>query len=122
MLIDDDPVIRAILGAALGRAGYAVSTAADADEALAVVRESQPTVILVDRLLPGRDGIDLCREIRAEPGLAERALVLLLTADADRVDPASATAAGIDAVLSKSLAPAALTARIEQLLGERAQT
>jgi CheY-like chemotaxis protein len=108
VVIDDDPVIQAILEAVLTSGGYRVELAAEASGAVETVRRARPAAVLVDRMLPGRDGIDLCRDLRADPEPSPRPSIVLLTADADRVRPEQATAAGIDAVVAKPFRPAEL--------------
>jgi CheY-like chemotaxis protein len=120
VVIDDDPVIQAILEAVLSSGGYRVELESEASEAVAAVRRAQPAVVLVDRMLPGRDGIDLCHDLRALggeslPEPSPRPSIVLLTADADRVRPEQATAAGIDAVVGKPFQPAELLELLARL-------
>jgi CheY-like chemotaxis protein len=130
VVIDDDPVIQAILEAVLSSGGYRVELESEASEAVAAVRRAQPAVVLVDRMLPGRDGIDLCHDLRALGGggaprsgaggesssdPSPRPSIVLLTADADRVRPEQATAAGIDAVVGKPFQPAQLLELLARL-------
>jgi CheY-like chemotaxis protein len=115
VVVDDDPVVRAILQAVLGSGGYQVQMAAGADEAMPVIRRSQPAVIFVDRFMPGRDGVQLCRDIRADRELATQPFVVLLTADADRVEPELAASAGINMVLAKPVGPAQLLGLLAEI-------
>lgn len=117
MVIDDDPVIQAILQAVLSSGGYEVAVEPEAAGAVETVRRARPSAVLVDRMLPGRDGIELCRDLRAladgtEPGAPS---IVLLTADADRVRPEQAEAAGIDAVVAKPFQPAQLLELLARL-------
>jgi two-component system response regulator MtrA len=115
VVVDDDPVIQAILEAVLSGGGYRVELAPEASGAVAAVRRTRPAAVLVDRMLPGRDGIDLCRDLRAEPESSSRPSIVLLTADADRVQPELAAAAGIDAVVAKPFQPAELLQLLSRL-------
>jgi two-component system response regulator MtrA len=114
VVIDDDPVIQAILQAVLTSGGYEVELEPEASGAVDAVRRARPTAVLVDRMLPGKDGIDLCRDLRALEGGAAPSIVLL-TADADRVQPEQATAAGIDAVVAKPFQPVELLQLLARL-------
>lgn len=115
MVVDDDPVIQAILEAVLSGGGYRVELVSEASGAVAAVRRARPVAVVVDRMLPGQDGIDLCRDLRAEPEPLPRPSIVLLTADADRVRPELATAAGIDAVVAKPFQPAELLQLLARL-------
>ena len=66
LLIDDDPDICTVMGAALSRKGYQVATASQREDALVKLREEKPALILLDVLLSGTDGRDLCREIKSD--------------------------------------------------------
>ena len=66
LLIDDDPDIRIMMGKMLHKEGYEVETAAGKEEAMAKLAEAKPAVILLDVLLSGADGRQLCREIKAD--------------------------------------------------------
>ena len=68
LLIDDDPDIRIMMGKMLHKEGYEVETAAGKEEAMAKLAETKPAVILLDVLLSGEDGRQLCREIKANEG------------------------------------------------------
>lgn len=114
MVIDDDPVIQAILQAVLSSGGYEVAVEPGAEGAVDAVRRARPAAVLVDRMLPGKDGIDLCRDLR-DLGPSPRPAIVLLTADADRVQPEQATAAGIDAVVAKPFQPAQLLELLARL-------
>jgi CheY-like chemotaxis protein len=115
LVVDDDPVIQAILEAVLTGGGYRVEQASEASAALAAFRRARPATVLVDRMMPGQDGIDVCRDLRAEPEPSPRPVIVLLTADADRVPPELATAAGIDAVVGKPFQPVQLLELLARL-------
>lgn len=65
LLIDDDPDVRTLMSMLLKKQGYEVATASHREEALEKIRESKPSIILLDVLLSGADGRELCREIKA---------------------------------------------------------
>jgi signal transduction histidine kinase len=70
LIVDDDPIVRALMRAALEDAGFAVLEAADGEEASRLCVESRPDLVVVDVLMPGMDGFELCRQLRRHPQLA----------------------------------------------------
>lgn len=117
LLAEDDPVSRAFLHEALAGAGYRLLVADDGGAALALARREPCDGLLLDLNLPGLDGPELLRALRADPAAASRAApALALTAAPDpRLDPAL-SAAGFRAVLGKPIAVVALRAAVAALL------
>ncbi len=90
LVIDDDPVDRRLMAAALEPAGYQVLTAAGGEEGLAAIRRERPAVVLLDLLMPGVDGFTVIEEVRADPAIADVPIVVLtakemLPADRERL-------------------------------------
>lgn len=112
---DDDEDILALVSLRLERAGYEVACVGDGDSAVAVAQERQPDAIVLDVMLPRRNGIQVLTELRADPGLTETK-VLLLSARVNDGDVARGLDAGADAFLAKPFRTTDLVARIEQLL------
>jgi two-component system response regulator MprA len=113
LVVDDEPQLRRALERALKLEGYDVELAGDGDEALAAVASSGPDAVVLDLLMPKRDGLEVCRELRAR---GDRTPVLMLTArDAvsDRVDGLDA---GADDYVVKPFALEELLARLRALL------
>jgi two-component system response regulator MprA len=113
LVVDDEPQLRRALERALKLEGYEVELAADGDEALAAVGGRAPDAIVLDVLMPNRDGLETCRELRSR---GDRTPVLMLTArDAvkDRVDGLDA---GADDYVVKPFALEELLARLRALL------
>jgi two-component system response regulator MprA len=113
LVVDDEPQLRRALERALKLEGYAVEVAADGDEALAALGTASPDAIVLDVLMPKRDGLSVCRELRDR---GDRTPVLMLTArDAveDRVDGLDA---GADDYVVKPFALEELLARLRALL------
>ena len=111
--MDDEPQLRRALERALKLEGYDVELAADGEEALAATAEQRPDAIVLDVLMPKRDGLDVCRELRRRQ---DRTLVLMLTARdgvSDRVDGLDA---GADDYVVKPFALEELLARLRALL------
>ena len=82
LVVDDDTALAEMLGIVLRGEGFEPSFVSDGDKALAAFRETKPDLVLLDLMLPGRDGIDVCRQIRAESGVP----IVMLTAKSDTVD------------------------------------
>ena len=112
-VVDDDPKILSLLRRGLSYAGYVVDLAADGEEGLAVARDRPPDVVVLDVMLPGLDGLEVCRRLRmGEPTLP----VLMLTAK-DRVpDRVAGLDAGADDYLVKPFAFEEFLARLRALM------
>jgi DNA-binding response OmpR family regulator len=100
VLADDEPNIRETLAFILEMEGYAVTQARDGEEALERVREVRPMVLLLDAMMPRRNGFDVCRTIKADPALAGT-VVIMVTALGQRTDRERALAAGADHYVAK---------------------
>ncbi|NHC13035.1 MtrAB system response regulator MtrA [Motilibacter deserti] len=112
LVVDDDPALAEMLGIVLRAEGLEPVFCADGDEALATFRASRPDLVLLDLMLPGRDGIDVCRQIRAESGVP----VVMLTARGDTVDVVVGLEAGADDYVVKPFKPKELVARLRARL------
>jgi DNA-binding response OmpR family regulator len=100
LLVDDDPDIRRILQFTLAAEGYEVNTAADGDEAVAMAADLVPDVMLLDVMMPGRDGYGVLEEVRANPE-TQAIRVLMLSAKATDDDVWAGWRAGADCYLTK---------------------
>ncbi|MGW8374770.1 response regulator transcription factor [Streptomyces sp. ODS28] len=112
LFVEDDEVIRSSLGQALERYGFTVHTADDGLSALELFREVRPDLLLVDVMLPGLDGIGLCRRLR-EQSLTP---ILMLSARGDPFDVVSGLEAGADDYVTKPCESSVIVARIRSLL------
>jgi two-component system response regulator MtrA len=108
LVVDDDAALSEMLGIVLRGEGFEPVFCADGAEALAAFRESKPDLVLLDLMLPGRDGIDVCRAIRAESGTP----IVMLTAKSDTVDVVVGLESGADDYVVKPFKPKELVARI----------
>lgn len=116
LAVDDHPVNLKLIGVLLAGAGYEVRTADDAEAAEAVVASFAPQLILMDLQLPGMDGFELTRRLKADP--QTRSIVIIaMTAYAMKGDDERARAAGCDGYLSKPLDTRALPGIIAGYLG-----
>jgi two-component system response regulator MtrA len=108
LVVDDDQALAEMLGIVLRGEGFEPFFCADGAEAVTAFRESRPDVVLLDLMLPGRDGIDVCRAIRAESGVP----IVMLTARSDTVDVVVGLESGADDYIIKPFKPKELVARI----------
>jgi two-component system, cell cycle response regulator DivK len=102
LVVDDNEFNLALTCAVLKRAGYEVEAVGSGEAALAAIAEHRPQLVLMDVQLPGRDGLDLTRDLKAEPATAEIPVVAL-TAHAMRGDDEAALAAGCAGYISKPI-------------------
>jgi len=112
LLVDDDARLREIVGMALEGEGYRVRSAESAERALEAMEREQPDLLILDVMLPGRDGFELCREIRKRSPLP----ILMLTAKTDTVDVVVGLESGADDYVTKPFVTKEIVARIRALL------
>ena len=115
LVVDDDAIARRSLRAMLERGHYLVEAAATGPEALAILPVFRPELVLLDILMPGMDGLETCRQIRATPG-AEILPIIFLTADERPETHADAFRAKGDDFLRKPVFPTELIVRIRSLM------
>lgn len=112
LLVEDDPSVRAGLELALTRQGHSVTAYATGEEALDHVRARRPEIAILDVMLPGIDGVEVCRRIRRLDSLP----IILLTARGDDLDVVVGLEAGADDYVVKPVEPRVLDARIRAVL------
>ena len=117
LVVDDDAALAEMLSIVLRQEGFDSQTVARGDRALEAVRDYRPDVVLLDLMLPGRDGIDVCKEIRAESGVP----IVMLTAKGDTVDIVVGLESGADDYVVKPFKPKELVARIRARVRRREQ-
>ena len=115
LIVDDNPQNLKLARLILEKHGYAVRTAADAEQALETLASYRPRLILMDLQLPGMDGLTLTRKLKSDPDRAGIPIVAL-TAYAMKGDEEKARAAGCDGYISKPIDMAALRALVAALL------
>ena len=108
LVVDDDPALAEMLTIVLRGEGFDTAVVGDGTRALPAVRELRPDVVLLDLMLPGMNGIDVCRAIRTESGVP----IVMLTAKSDTVDIVLGLESGADDYVVKPFKPKELIARI----------
>lgn len=121
LVVDDDPVIRSLIGRMLDPTLYEVRCAGDADAALVQLRRGCPDVVLMDVRLPGLDGVALTRRMKRSPLLADTP-VIMMTGDARRETVASSMAAGAAGFVVKPVSRAALNEKLAKVLSRPVPT
>lgn len=108
LVVDDDPALSEMLGIVLRGEGFDPSFCADGDNAMTAFRATRPDLVLLDLMLPGKDGIEVCRQIRAESGVP----IIMLTAKTDTVDIVLGLESGADDYMTKPFKTKELVARV----------
>jgi DNA-binding response OmpR family regulator len=112
LVVDDERKLVELVGAYLEREGFEVAGAADGESAIELARELDPDVIVLDVMLPGIDGVEACRRIRA----FSDAYVVMLTARTEETDKIVGLATGADDYVTKPFSPGELMARVRAML------
>jgi len=115
MLIEDEKEIRELIRYNLERDGFQVYAAADGEEGLRRLRASRPDVLVLDLMLPGKNGLEVLREVREEPSTRDLPVVVL-TARSAEMDKLLGFEHGADDYLTKPFSPRELVARLKALL------
>ncbi|AKT52378.1 response regulator transcription factor [Arsenicicoccus sp. oral taxon 190] len=120
VVADDDADIRDLVTFKLGQAGHAVTAVGDGAAALEAIRTEHPDLAVLDVMMPGLSGVDVLREVRADPTLADVAIILL-TARSRDTDVDEGFAAGADDYVVKPFSPRELGHRVSSVLQRRAR-
>jgi two-component system, OmpR family, alkaline phosphatase synthesis response regulator PhoP len=115
LIVDDEPDIRELLQYSLTRDGYDVATAADGQAALASARRLLPDLVLLDLMLPGMDGLEVCRRLRADSTTAGAAIIMV-SAKGEESDVVLGLGLGADDYIAKPFKPNELLARTRAVL------
>ena len=118
LVADDDEDILQLVSFRLERAGYTVVTAADGQQALAAAREHQPDLAVLDVMMPGLNGYEVTRQLRADETTAHIP-VILLTARVQEADVSRGFEAGADDYLRKPFSPQELRSRVQAIIARR---
>jgi two-component system, OmpR family, response regulator ResD len=112
LVVDDEPIVRDVVVRYLKRDGFQTLTASDGDAARALIEEREPHLVVLDVMLPGTDGLSLCRWIRSRSSLP----VILLTARGEEADRIVGLELGADDYVTKPFSPRELAARVRTVL------
>ena len=112
LVVDDEPIVRDVVVKYLRREGYRTLEAADGNTALALVETERPDLVVLDLMLPGVDGLAVCRRIRARSMLP----VIMLTARGEEADRIVGLELGADDYVTKPFSPRELAARVKTVL------
>ncbi|MFF3349168.1 response regulator [Streptomyces sp. NPDC002779] len=112
LVVDDDPTVAEVVSGYLDRAGYLVDRAGDGPDALARAAEHWPDLVVLDLMLPGMDGLEVCRRMRGQGPVP----VIMLTARGDEDDRILGLEVGADDYVTKPFSPRELVLRVESVL------
>ena len=112
LVVDDEEHLARLVADYLAREGFAAEVALDGERALELARAQRPDVVILDLMLPGIDGVEVCRKLRTFTD----AYVIMLTARAEEVDKLIGLAVGADDYLTKPFSPRELVARVKTML------
>jgi DNA-binding response OmpR family regulator len=118
LVVDDDPIVLDVVVRYLERDGFLTLTAADGDSARAILERESPSLVVLDVMLPGIDGLSLCRWIRANSDMP----VILLTARGDEADRIVGLELGADDYVTKPFSPRELATRVRTVLRRTTST
>jgi two-component system, OmpR family, phosphate regulon response regulator PhoB len=116
LIVDDEDGVRALVRMTLDSGKYEIIEAREGGEALELARAHRPDLVLLDVMLPDISGLDVCRELKNDPGTSGMTIVML-TARAQTTDVGDAEDAGADGYFTKPFSPIALTRKVEAVLG-----
>jgi two-component system response regulator MtrA len=119
LIVDDEMSNTQLFGIMLELEGYRPLAASDAPTALEALRQQTPDVMIVDVMLPGASGLDLCRKVRTELGLADLPIVIV-SAKSQLADVQAGVAAGATVYLTKPVTKAELLGAVRQAMGASA--
>ncbi len=115
LIAEDDRDIGELVRHYLARAGHTADLVASGNDVLPRLREHPPDVLILDLMLPGADGLDICREVRADPALGQLP-ILMVTARAGETDRITGLEQGADDYVTKPFSPKELVARVAAIL------
>lgn len=113
LVVEDSPTTRRQISDLLQQSGFETLTARDGEEALQLTREHHPNLVILDIVLPKKNGFQVCRNIKSDPELAIK--VMMVTSKGQEKDRIWGQRQGADAYLSKPIDPAALLAAVRSL-------
>jgi DNA-binding response OmpR family regulator len=118
LLVEDDPAVLRAVSYILGKEGYEVLTATNGLDGLSKAKGESPDLLILDVMLPGIDGYEVCHRLRSEPQTAQLP-ILMLSAKGQAADKATGLGVGANEYLTKPVERLALLGRVEALLGAK---
>ena len=115
LIADDEPNIVVTLSFMMKREGYDVQVARDGPEALEMIRRERPDLVLLDAMMPGMTGFDVCEAVRADAAVRETR-ILMLTAKGRETDKARGFGAGADAYMTKPFSTRDLMSKVRDMM------
>jgi DNA-binding response OmpR family regulator len=112
LVVDDEPIVREVVERYLRQEGYRVESAVDGPDALRRFAAARPDLVLLDLMLPGIDGLEVCRQLRAQSNVP----IIMLTAKGDETDTIIGLGVGADDYVAKPFSPRELVARAKAVL------
>jgi two-component system, OmpR family, alkaline phosphatase synthesis response regulator PhoP len=120
LLVEDDEDIRELISYNLGKEGYTVTAVGTGEAAIAALKRSTPDLLVLDLMLPGMDGLEVCRMVRGNP--ATHALpIIMVTAKGEETDVVTGLEMGADDYLTKPFSPKVLIARMRNVLRRKSR-
>jgi DNA-binding response OmpR family regulator len=117
LIADDEPNIVLSLEFMMKRAGYEVLVARDGREALEAIRRERPRLVVLDAMMPGMSGFDVCQAVRADEATVRDVRILMLTAKGRAADVARGLGAGADDYVTKPFSTRELMQKVRDMLG-----
>ncbi len=115
LVVDDEPNILRSLSYLLSREGYAVQTAANGQEGLALARETRPRIVFLDIMMPIMNGYEVCQQIKKDPELADT-YVIMLSAKGQQIDSERAALVGAAEFMTKPFSPREILEHVRTLV------
>jgi two-component system alkaline phosphatase synthesis response regulator PhoP len=118
LVIEDDPATSRLVEYSLRHQGYEVVKASNGLEGIRMARSEAPDLVILDVMLPGLDGFEICHRLRSDAATA-RLPILMFSAKAQEIDKTTGLKVGADEYLTKPAAPADIVARVQKLLAKK---
>ncbi len=115
MIVDDDPNIIRSLTFVLNKEGYNIVTANDGEEAMEKIRVSKPNLMLLDVMMPRKNGYEVCQEVKCNPDLSD-IYIIILSAKGQETDREHGLSLGANEFITKPFSPMKIAERVKQLL------
>jgi DNA-binding response OmpR family regulator len=116
LVVDDEPHVIKSLTFVLTKEGYDVSSAENGEDAMAKIRQSKPSLVFLDVMMPRKNGYEVCQEVKKDSGLRD-IRVIMLTAKGQEADREKGLNVGADEFMTKPFSPMGIVEKVKELLG-----